>query len=149
MKNWHNGNTNHPLYSTWLGMIARCKYPSTISYANYGGRGVKVCARWQGEDGLFNFTLDMGPKPTPFHTLDRVDNDGDYEPGNCRWATRLEQSQNQRPRGDNSRNTSGIRGVHFDIYKQRWRGSVMRSGKRKYTSYYKTKDEAALARSAL
>lgn len=149
MKNWHKGNTKHPLYSTWQGMINRCKYPSASAYKDYGGRGIKVCERWLGADGLLNFALDMGPKPTPFHTLDRKDNDGDYEPTNCRWATRLEQSQNQRPRGGNNRNTSGIRGVHFDKSKRLWRGSIMRAGIRKYTTFFKTKEEAACARGAL
>jgi hypothetical protein len=123
-------------------MISRCKYPSQTYYKNYGGRGITVCERWQGVDGLFNFAVDMGDKPTPKHTLDRIDNDGNYGPSNCRWATQIEQMKNARPRGDNSRNTSGIRGVWLDKSKNKWRASVIIGGTRHWSQYYSTPEEA-------
>ena len=79
-------------------MIRRCSIPTMRNYADYGGRGIRVCDRWQGPDGLKNFITDMGPKPSPRHTLERGDNDGNYEPGNCCWATPQEQERNKRPR---------------------------------------------------
>lgn len=93
------GNTRHGMsrtyeYLTWMAMRCRCNNPEHDNYKNYGGRGIKVCDRW---DELFvNFFADMGPRPSPKHSLDRINNDGNYEPGNCRWATAKEQSRNRR-----------------------------------------------------
>lgn len=98
----HHGLRKHPAAHGWYAMIARCTKPSSPSYINYGGRGITVCDRWQGPDGLANFIADMWPKPSSEHTLDRIDNDGPYELGNCRWATKSEQQANQRRRVKNA-----------------------------------------------
>ena len=79
-------------------MLARCKNRQHPGFKAYGGRGIKVCARWsQPNTGFLNFIADMGERPAGT-SLDRIDNDGNYEPGNCRWATPTEQRRNQRPR---------------------------------------------------
>jgi hypothetical protein len=96
----NRGNTRHldynsPEYISWCSMKTRCNNAAASNYSYYGGRGIKICERWE---DYTSFLADMGRKPSPSHTLDRIDNSGDYTPGNCRWATKTEQSRNQRPK---------------------------------------------------
>ena len=92
-----HGLSKHPLYHAWYSMVDRCTNPDSQSYSSYGARGVKVCERWLGvPGGLQNFIADMGPKPTPAHSLDRTDVDGNYEPGNCKWETAVVQALHRR-----------------------------------------------------
>lgn len=86
--------TRTPEHRTWAGMKSRCYNQHTHSFSDYGGRGITVCNRWR--ESFEAFYADMGPRPSPRHSLDRIDNDGNYEPGNCRWATRSEQQTNKR-----------------------------------------------------
>lgn len=90
----------HPLkhlYARWQGMVSRCTWPEHESYRNYGGRGIRVCERWYSFE---NFYADMGEPPFPGASIDRKDNNGNYEPSNCRWATAKEQAANRRKTRD-------------------------------------------------
>lgn len=82
-----------PLYKVWKGMIDRCTNPNNKSYPKYGGRGITICSRWM--ESLEAFVSDMGLPTSPKHSLDRINNDGNYEPENCRWATRIQQNRNR------------------------------------------------------
>jgi len=123
MANRHNkmpphGMRDNPAYMIWKGMNDRCRNENHANHHNYGGRGVKVCDRWL--HSFPNFISDMGERPTPTHSIDRINGNGNYEPSNCRWATPTEQARNQR-----TNNISGMRGVLLcEKWSPRWNVTI-------------------------
>lgn len=134
-----HGMWNSSEYKIWEAIIQRCTNEKSTKYEYYGGRGIKVCPQWL---KFANFFKDMGKRPLK-HEIDRKNNDGNYEPSNCRWATRSEQMRNSRT---SIKNTSGIRGVIWNKINQKYRARIGIHGKDIHLGYFKTITEATEAR---
>lgn len=91
-----HGLCDRPESVIWHGLTSRCFSPNNAAFDRYGGRGITVCERWRGPYGFANFLSDMGPRPSPAHSIERIDNNGNYEPTNCVWATSVQQGRNKR-----------------------------------------------------
>ncbi|MCZ6897662.1 MAG: AP2 domain-containing protein [Betaproteobacteria bacterium] len=133
-----HGKTGTVEYGAWKNMHSRCYNTADPSYPNYGGRGISMCARWLKFE---NFYADMGERPDNL-TLERIDNEKGYEPSNCKWATRQEQSINQRMKKNNK---SGFRGV-FYRNPDGWGAQVNYKYKPYLLGFFDTPKEAAEAR---
>lgn len=130
-------------YRSWKNMVARCTDSRHVNYPHYGGRGIKICDRWLGKDGLKNFINDMGTRPDNM-SLDRIDVDGDYTPENCRWAAQCVQNHNQRDK----KHSTGIKGVgrYFHHGRYRFIAYISKNGI-KAQKYFSNLDDAIKWRS--
>jgi hypothetical protein len=138
-----HGMCSTPEYRRWSHMIERCTNPNDDSWKNYGGRTdpgpVTVCDRWR--DSFLAFYEDiqtLGPRPSPQHTIDRIDNDGNYEPGNIRWADRFEQARNRR-----HKSSSEYHGVYWEKSKGKWHVQIKVDGRERGLGYFDDEKRAA------
>ena len=129
-----------PIYTTWAQMIQRCSNIKNEHFKDYGGRGITVCDSWK--NSFENFHADMGNRPKG-KTIDRVNNNGNYEKSNCRWATPIEQAHNRRM---NRNSKTGVEGICWHKGNQKYSVRIMLNGKRYNLGYFDTIPEAAEAR---
>lgn len=144
-----HGMSKTRIFGIWKGMHTRCYNPNYAGYKNYGGRGVTICDDWHKFEAFY---ADMGSSYAAGLTIERIDNDVGYQPGNCRWIPKPEQSRN-RVGGESwdfksapiAGNTSGIRGVSWSKRDSRWTASIMINGRQKNLRRFDTIEEAAAA----
>lgn len=136
-----HGLTNHPLYKVWKGMKSRCYNSKTKQYGDWGGRGITVCQEWVYDfKSFYDFAMANGWKKGL--EIDRINNEGNYEPSNCRFVTRQENILNQRIKKNN---TSGYRGVSYNKKTHKWRAALIENKRRHHIGYFFTAKEAAMA----
>lgn len=137
----HGGNKYLLEYRSWISMIDRCTNPNHPYFDYYNKRNIIICEQWR--NSFEAFLKDMGARPSIKHSIERIDNDGNYEPENCKWGTKTEQSRNQRLRKDN---TSGVRGVCWHKNMSKWEAVIRVDKKRIYLGSFDTLEKAANAR---
>ena len=139
-----HGESNTPMYRRWTAMKQRCTNVNHKHYIDYGGRGITVYPEWLDSFEKYSeYVMSLPDAGKNNLTVDRIDNDDNYTPGNLRWATTSVQAHNKRVL---RRNTSGVTGVSFDNTKQRWLASIRVDGKRIHLGFHEDKDEAIKAR---
>lgn len=138
----HHGASYTVEYQAWRGMKRRCYNPSSPGYDSWGGRGIAVCDRWK--NSFESFLADMGERPGEGYSLDRIDVDGNYEPGNCRWATAATQSRNKRSQASKT----GVKGVHPMPNGRDFKASLSVDDKTIHIGVFPSLEEAEKARKA-
>lgn len=139
-RNTTHGMRYHPIYNNWKNMVQRCNNINSVNFKYYGARGIEVCERWL---NVKNFIEDMYPTFKEGLSIDRIDNDGNYEPSNCRWVTKTAQSRNTRQLW--SSNKSGYRGVSWNKARRKWVAMIKINNKQKYIGSFIDKLDAAKA----
>lgn len=134
-----HGNCNIPEYSVWCGMKQRCLNPNSNAYKRYSI--LSICKKWR--DSFEDFYTDMGDRPSPRHTIERINNDKGYYYENCVWATMTEQNRNKKIHKNNN---SGITGVGFDNQRNKFRARIMANGKQIDLGRFNTLPDAIIAR---
>ena len=129
---YKHGMARTPEYNTWYAMIRRCTNPKCKAFEDYGGRGITVCDKWR---DFINFYADMGLRPEGL-SIDRINNNGNYEKSNCRWATWSEQANNKREYKIRRDNTTGIKGISWDKQSQKYRIRKTIQGKQISLGYF-------------
>lgn len=141
LKHGQNRKTDMtPEYRAWRSMISRCENPKARGYENYGGRGIKVCKEWR--ESFERFFWDIGIRPSEKHSLDRINPNGDYEPVNCRWANKTEQSRNVRAYKTNITGVKGVRKLKSGKYK----ATIVHKRKNIFLGHHDTLEGAIQAR---
>ena len=130
-----------PEYRAWCRMKDRYYNPNYKGYATYGGRGIVVCDKWVNDYDAF--LRDVGPRPSPNHTIDRINNNGNYESGNVRWGTWQQQARN---RGVRRTNTSGTTGIHKDKRRDKWIVTITTNYKTRCVGSFSELENAIKAR---
>lgn len=138
-----HGMSYSPEYKAWMNTKDRCTNPNYKGFAQYGGRGISVCDRWA--NSFENFFADMGERPSPSHSVDRINNDLGYSPDNCRWASLEQQARN---RGKLKSNTSGVNGVTQCRQSKKYRANIYANKTRHELGRFDTLAEAKDARLA-
>lgn len=147
-----SGGNRTPEYNAWNAMISRCTNKHSRCFHRYGGRGIKVCSRWLGPDGFRNFLADMGKRPAVGWSIDRKNNNKDYDPSNCQWAPPVVQARN---RGNSVFLTLGNTKKHVIEWAEelgipasilRWRHSMGWSNEKVLTTGYKSRSHKGRTR---
>ena len=135
-----HGMSNAPEYGVWSAMKQRCMEPTDVNFKDYGGRGITVCDEWK--NSFMAFFKDMGQRPAGL-SIERRDNNGNYEPSNCYWATHADQAINKRLMRNN---TSGICGVSWSVKNKSYKAAIKRDGKDRFLGASKDFFEACCLR---
>lgn len=150
LTNKTHGMSETRFYKTWRNMKSRCQGKYATGYENYGGRGITVCDRWNKFENFYDDMYESYLKHVEKYgedntSIDRINNNGNYEPNNCRWTNQTKQTINRRERSDN---TSGHTGVSWNKLRNKWMAFINLGGKQKHIGYFTDKKDAIKARQA-